>query len=153
MKSYRVSKYNPRLRVDNKYLIDEWTSYTDIGKTFSKKTFTLAEYETVEQNYIDCIIEIVLTSLTKEFKICSLEKHAHIKWKNNQILTLDLLQDFIRDCLREKCWAKLENQNLFVHFGYDYYVYIGTRLEYGLVKDIVQKHKLYAEQFSSPYLD
>ena len=38
MKKYRITKYNPIYRDDEgKYLIDEWTSYTDIGKKIGDK--------------------------------------------------------------------------------------------------------------------
>jgi len=38
---YRITKYNPMNRDANgAYLLNEWTSFSDIGKTFDGKTLT-----------------------------------------------------------------------------------------------------------------
>jgi hypothetical protein len=42
---YRVTKYDPENRdAEGNYLIDEWTSFSDVGRTFSGKELTEQEY-------------------------------------------------------------------------------------------------------------
>jgi hypothetical protein len=40
MNEYRICKYNPRFRVNGVYIKDEWTSVSDIGKTFEDGVLT-----------------------------------------------------------------------------------------------------------------
>lgn len=73
------------------------------------------------------------------------------KWKDKQILEGKGVELFIRDCLRENCWGKLENKTTYIHFGYDYYVYIGVDLPPACVACTVDKDGLFFEVMKSPY--
>ena len=54
MKSYRVTKYNPKNRDDQgRYLASEWTSIFDIGRKYCGHVLTEKEYEKVENSYLD----------------------------------------------------------------------------------------------------
>lgn len=152
MKSYRITKYNPSKRIDGKYLIDEWTSFSDVGKVFNGSVLKLDEYATVESSYIEFLFNIMKYCNVENIKICQLEKMSKVQWKDQQIITLFQVKSFIQDCLREKCWAKLEAENFFIHFGYDYYVYIGTSVDDKKIKTLAQYYNLFAEDFISPYL-
>ncbi len=62
------------------------------------------------------------------------------------------LARLIRLNLREVCWTKLERaQNTYLHFGYDYYMYIGTDSTVARVEDIHFPNLLFVEWFESPY--
>ena len=55
--------------------------------------------------------------------------------------------------LRNAIWCKLGYKNqFFIHFGYDYYMYIGASEECVKAKEIVKETGLFIEDFKSPYL-
>lgn len=59
-----------------------------------------------------------------------------------------------RGVLREDFWCKLEAKDFFIHFGYDYYMYIGADIEEEKMSEIARKNGLFAEHIGiSPYLD
>lgn len=53
----------------------------------------------------------------KELKLYLEGIYNTVRWINFQ-----QINSFMKDCLREKCWAKLEANDFFLHFGYDYYI-------------------------------
>ena len=130
MNKYRISKYNPLYRCAERYLKAEWTDYSDIGKMFEDNILTEHEYKIVEQNYIFCLDDIIRLIGVHDLSITALECYDDVPWKNNQSVSIELLPEIFRDCLRNKCWCKLESQEMYIHFGYDYYVYIGCVLSY-----------------------
>lgn len=53
MKTYRITKYNPKNREkDGVYSKDEWTSISDIGKSFGDYKLTASDYLKVEDQYL-----------------------------------------------------------------------------------------------------
>jgi len=153
MNYFRISKYNPKFRINGSYMLDDWTSFFDVGKSFFGKKLTLKAYEEVELNYIKCVLELFSYSNLKFLRIEALEVYRNVKWTNNQVLNETTLAAFIKDCLREKCWARLMGQDFFIHFGYDYYMYFGAEIDRDLVNTIIKKHNLFYEEIKSPYLD
>ncbi len=150
--SYRVTKYNPEFRVDDKYLNEDWTSISDVGKVFSGQVLTMQKYEETEHNYINFVKNILQICGVGELKIVQLEKHnSHLKWKDQQWINRQQISLFMKDCLREKCWAKLEADEIFIHFGYDYYMYIGTCLSKQVLQEIGCRFNLFIEKYKSPY--
>lgn len=151
MIEYRITKYNPKNRVNESYIVDEWTSISDIGKEFDAGVLTYEEYKKVEQSYVDCCIAILQAAKISELAVCNPEYY------DNAIRFPQLLRNendvrwVVMCCLQEKCWAKLETKNFFVHFGYDYYMYVGTNLSLPLVAAIAEKYSLFCECFASPY--
>jgi hypothetical protein len=54
MAGFRITKFDPRLRSeDGVFMRDEWTSISDIGRTYPTGVFTLAEYIEVEEAYVE----------------------------------------------------------------------------------------------------
>lgn len=151
MNCYRISKYNPQFRVNDKYLINEWTSFSDIGNNFPQGVLSLEEYTIVENYYIKCVIDIMSKMNITELCINELEDYTDTNWKNKQNLSVQQVAYFMRDCLRDKCWAKLNGYNFYLHFGYDYYIYIGTDLDKKIIEEVAFKNSLYAEEHLSPY--
>ena len=59
----------------------------------------------------------------------------------------------VKDCLRKRCWCKLSADNFFIHFGYDYYMYIGCNISENRMNEIASQNCLYSELIKqSPYL-
>lgn len=77
MNQYRVTKYNPNKRNNLGHYQDqnEWTEFSDVGKSVSKE-----EYLSVEKSYIDSAIDFVASNDIKSLKIIELEDY-HNKWR------------------------------------------------------------------------
>lgn len=154
MKSYRITKYDPVYRENTGgYTKNEWTSFADIGDSFDGEVLTEMEYQKVETRYLDVIKSVFAESQQKEVVIIHLDNYKKLPWKNKQKINLLEVETFSRDCLREQCWGKLKGRRFFVHFGYDYYMYIGTDLPKEKVEKIARDNNLFCEEFSSPYND
>jgi hypothetical protein len=72
--------------------------------------------------------------------------------QENDTLSLEEVQSLARLVLKEDLWCKLEKDNImFVHVGYDYYMYIGSHT---ICEDAINKIRdrgLFVEEFISPY--
>lgn len=143
MFSYRITKYNPASRDSfGFYEKNEWTSISDIGHIYNGKKFLKSNYFIIENAYVNSII-IFMDFLNIGYLIASnVEKHSQrpnrkrycsLPMQNiykiietGSQLNKPQVKDVARLVLRELFWCKLDNSNnMFVHFGYDYYMYIG----------------------------
>ncbi len=151
MNTYRISKYSLQNKNKGAQTKEEWTDYSDIGKTFDGRILNEKEYKQVENNYISCIVDILRQASVSSLVVKELENYDHLHWKNNQCISLEFLPMIFRDCLRNKCWCKFETKDAYVHFGYDYYVYIGTVLPFAIIEKSCYEHKLFCNEQNSPY--
>ena len=153
MTEFRITKYDPHNREKGKYQVDEWTSISDIGKKFASGILTYAQYKSIEQAYIECCIALLREANVLELSISELEHYdGEISFPNRLRDEKDIRR-MIMCCLQEKCWAKLEASDFFIHFGYDYYMYIGTNLPCSSVEETTKRHNLFCELYHSPYSD
>jgi hypothetical protein len=165
--NWRITKYDPKNRnLNGSYLKKEWTSYSDIGKIFENNQFTVEDYLKIENAYIDAIIFFMECMNIHKLKVVDLENHnivnendlfsedmikVYKSLKNGQLLTKEKVKIVSRLILRELLWCKLESQDMYIHFGYDYYMYIGSK---DICKDTIaqiERSGLYVEAFRSPY--
>lgn len=59
------------------------------------------------------------------------------------------VDDVVRLALREVVWCRLESPSgFFVHFGYDYYMYVGTP---EAIEPPTVSPRVFVEEFPSPY--
>lgn len=152
MKQYRISKYNYKNRdMNGLYMKNEWTSYYDIGKRFNGKNLTQSDYIRCENNYINfCTI---LWDLNNKVQLNLKNIEAYLKEPPRiEISDEQTLKMIIRDILREKYWAKIEGKELFIHFGYDYYMYIGTNVKTDIINKLANESNLHCEEMNSPYI-
>lgn len=171
MFAWRISKYNPRNR-DSRgaYLIaDEWTSYSEIGTTTDEKEFTYEEYKKIEDAYVSSIFLFMECNSIESLRITNLEKS--LAWDSEDIyvsesmknafryaengleINKDQISSLTRLVLREKLWCKLESKDMFVHFGWDYYMYVGSSHSCEKYLQKIQELGLFVEKYESPYLD
>ena len=119
--------------------------------------------------YENLYIEAVKSTLNingKILKIDSLEKYEcrtfsdlsidetlklYNKVKNGMTISQDNIEVLLRLILREVIWCKLLNNDMFVHFGYDYYMYIGCHTMSDTDRNILTEKGLFIEDFNSPY--
>jgi hypothetical protein len=168
MISYRITKYNPQNRnACGSYQKDEWICFTDVGKVFEKTKLTYQDYVKVENAYIK-VIKLIMSFLAlKSLHIIYLKKYGLSNTKRYSKKTITLYKSlrnnqkvFKKDIayvsklrLRNDIGGFFQNKNMFVHFGYDYYMYIGSSKE--LPQDLRNKIEnlgLFVEDFESPYL-
>lgn len=56
--------------------------------------------------------------------------------------------------LREECWCRFQHPaGAFVHFGHDYYMYVGTPRDCPEAKQVARERLLFVEPVHSPYRD
>ena len=150
---YRVSKYDITKRIQHVFTGDDWTSISDIGQTFNGEVLTYSEYLRVESGYMSFIERICDKLNVSKLKITGLEDYRRIcPYRNKQILrSVAQITNVARDCLREDYWCRMESKKLFFHFGYEFYLYIGSPLTYDTVAEIAKENGLYVEALPSPY--
>ena len=168
MHSYRVTKYDPQYRSDNgTYLKDEWISVSDVGNSYDGKTLDFSEYLRYENAYISAVHIAMKANDVFYMKINELEKatpddHPDISInhsrkyidaiKNRSNVSYSNIDFLTRLILREMLWCKLVCDNMFVHFGYDYYMYIGSRKNLDIESKLISDLGLFVEEMPSPYL-
>ncbi|MDT8903389.1 hypothetical protein [Anaeroselena agilis] len=169
MFTWRITKYNPDYRDElGRYSKREWTSFSEIGSSFDGHELTKSEYLAVEDAYVDAIVTFMGCIKATSLKVIGLEKgsapkpvqelystemsNLYATVRNHSVLSLKDVQLMARLVLREDLWCKLESvDNMFVHFGYDYYMYIGCiKTCEDAINKIMQKG-LFVEKHESPY--
>ena len=166
MFNYKISKY--KIKNENE-TTNEWASISDIGEKFNGKQFKYEEYIKTENAYIKAINIFIKLNNIKELTIDELEKYNYDKLdyddydfqisqlvkniKNKMNVKACEIELFIRAILREQIWAKLYcSDELFIHFGYDYYMYIGSKKNPKKEIKQIEKIGLVIEEQVSPYL-
>jgi hypothetical protein len=167
---WRVTKYNPDFRNEKGYytLTDEWTCPSEIGKIINGREFTLNEYLQVESAYVKAVINIIEESGLNSLRILQLSKWdiseedrtttLFEKEFDELILKEDLFVNKNEICLI--CKMVLRNfldcqlyfkDKFFVHFGWDYYMYIGSFENCISAIKVAQNNGLFVEKIQSPY--
>jgi|SRR5690348_11422367 len=153
MEEYRVTKYDPALRGPNgEFQGDDWISFNQIGKSFHGIVLTAQEYKRVEDAYIKVALAFLSEGGIKALKVAGLEnaRQHPLAFGEESVLTLEQLPDVIEPILREDFWCRLEAENGFLHFGWDYYMYIGVPRPCRGAEQIASELGLYVEEFVSP---
>lgn len=168
MVNYRITKYNPKLRLDGgQYLINEWTSISDIGENFGSIVFEKEEYLHVEKKYLSAI-NLILTELGVDtLKVVGLEKYedeiekndnvdydnidfdTYKKSKEGQFLSKKEVMSLSKLILRENIWSYLVDDIITIKFGYDYYLNIIVNSELKCFSEIEKELGLYVEKIES----
>lgn len=151
MFEYRITKYDPANRIDGQYTVDDWTSFGDIGKCFGKTELTYKKYLETETAYIDCCIDLLSKAQILSLSVEQAECYSEDLCIPASVSDVDEIRKLIAACLREQCWFKLISKDFFIHFGYDYYMYIGSALPNATVEKTANKYGLFCEQYPSPY--
>lgn len=169
MYQWRVTKYDPAFRDERgRYLADDWTSASDIGREFDGRTLTLEAYLAVEDRYVAAAMHFLRESGLDGLTVRALETAAPDALPDDAPLT-DLLkagppivegewltgpdlERAIRLNLRSLIWCKLEEPGrFFIHFGHDYYLYIGSAAPCPESVDFATRIGLFVEEMDSPY--
>lgn len=172
MYRYRLSKYDPTFRnAGGAYLKTDWTSFSDVGRSFEGTTLTRAEYQRWEDAYVE-VIGIFLADVRVEtLEVTALEilepealsGHASEEYAGlvpkgwrvelGSVVGAVEVARLARLNLREALWCKLEGADSYLHFGYDFYVYLGAPVDSPAARKRAQELGLFVESFPSPYED
>jgi len=152
MFQYRVTKYDPRIR-NSGGTYTEWTSVSDIGKSFDGVPLTEPEYQRVESAYVGVAVEFLRESGVQSLTVRCLENYggAILAFEDHEALSLEQLAAILPRVLREEFWCKFEGPDSFVHVGYDYYMYLGVPCACPKSEQLAASLGLFVESFQSPY--
>jgi len=170
MFQWRVTKYDPRRRNrQGHFLGDDWTAVSDIGVSFGGRVLSLKEYLAVEDRYVAAVLHFLRESGLDALAVVDLESNGAVSLaddpaggasldpglvlREGQRLSGAELEQAIRLNLRSLIWCKLEEPGrCFIHFGHEYYMYIGSMEPCPASIDYTHQLGLFVEPMSSPYL-
>jgi len=139
-----VTKYDPQYRdASRRYLRDEWIGPAQIGEAFVDGVLTQEEYVRVEGLYAAAVVRLWTASGEPALQIQGLELASGFglppqtddlddvgfgDWLpvNGERAPAARLEALVRWCLRDLGWCRLVSDEFCVHFGYDFYMQIGT---------------------------
>ena len=119
------------------YLLDEWASYSEIGRTFNNKVLTYEEYESVESKYLSVIKAAFEHSGARELNIERLERYEDDSPCSDEVERL-LQRGYLstseevvavsQAILRLFFWAELNSyhKKFSIKFNYDYLMFLVT---------------------------
>ena len=149
MHEFRITKYDPKKRdTDGSYLDqEEWTCFSEVGGKL-----TLDEYEKVESAYINTAIDFISKSGIVSLRITGLEENMNESgFSENDEVWLSSLPKILSSILRDLFWCRLESERGFIHFGWDYYMYVGVSEISQSAFSSASDRGLFVEEFTSPY--
>lgn len=171
MHEWRVTKYDPRHRdASGAYRAEDWTSWSDIGRQFGGAELTLADYLATEDRYVAAALAFFRAAGVPTVTVEDCETVADPPPREVALGLADLLRegppladgmrlrepDLARACrlvLRELAWCRFEAPGrFFLHVGYDYYMYVGSRADLPDAREQARLLGLFVEPFPSPYL-
>jgi hypothetical protein len=151
---YRVTKYNPAFRdARGAFTRDEWTCFRDIGESFAGVTLNREEYERVERAYVNVALAFLSESGVSSLTVEGLEnsRNTQLTISNGSVLPLEQIGDLTARVLREEFWCRLVGVEAFLHFGWDYYMYVGVLTPCPVAQALSASLGLFVEDFESPY--
>lgn len=129
MFEYRVTKYDPAFHDRaGRYLREEWTSISDIGRSFGGIVLTRKEYLRVEDAHVETALAFLREAGCGSLVAVGVENHGGCPSApaKGDRLAGPQLGEAIHRLLRAEFWCRLEGDGCFVHVGYDYYLYVGV---------------------------
>lgn len=166
---HTIVKYRPEKYDENGVYQDdsEWIGVSCIFCNPSESSYvSLEEYLKVESNYVATLMDIIDEEGIMSLKIMKLEKHKRrysvLSWfnvdkdvrvlklarhvKNHDRLTYRQFPRIFKAILRTLIWCDLVGDSGFaINFGYDYYMYVRTRLDKGRLQEIASRHNMYVD--------
>jgi hypothetical protein len=174
MYKYNISKYNPAFRDERgRYMKEDWTAISDVGKTFDGRTLTSEEYIETEGRYVRAIQIIFNFFNFGHLKVCDVRKsfgddqfgdlisRRKVKYTSDimaiynmsgsieklEYLDLDL---FLRLLLREDIGAKIFYPGTFEIFVcYDYLMGIHSSHSINKIISEIESLGLFVEEFGA----
>lgn len=156
MYHYRVTKYDPAFRDSSgAYTKKDWTSFDDVGSSHGGAVLSKEEYLRVESAYIDIAKQFIVEDGSPSLQAVNVENSGAAASAPNEgsLISGGDLPAVCRSILRGEFWCKLETDERFLHFGYDYYMYVGVKSECLSSIAAATAPGLFVERFESPYIE
>jgi hypothetical protein len=157
---YRVTKYDPALRDNAGRFPDDlpssWTRFGDIGNVFGGARLTLPNYLDTEANYLVAVASFIEESGIAKLVAYGVENtDGGFRVHEGQELAPAEAVEAVRQMLRGDGWCRLAtDDDSYVHVGWDYYLYVGTRQPCDQSVRLAEARGLFVDrEFRSPYLD
>ena len=154
MFEYRVTKYAPALRdASGVYAREEWTAFSDIGRSLGGVVLNREEYLRVEDAYVASALAFLREAGVRTLTARDLQNPGGVPVApvEGGVLFLGQVGEVLRGLLREDFWCRLEGPGAFIHIGWDYYMYIGVPQACPQAEQMVRRLGLFVEPFDSPY--
>lgn len=154
MHEFRITKYDPDLRdADGRFLKEDWTSVSDIGRTFLGTVLSEESYKAVELRYTDAVLCFLEEADVDFLHALGVENHSGALGvpQEGSLVKRDDIPAVVGAMLREEFWCRLESSKAFVHVGYDYYMYLGVLHDCQNSIKFAHQNGLFVENFVSPY--
>ncbi|GAA2811490.1 hypothetical protein RMN57_28650 [Kitasatospora sp. CM 4170] len=154
MTQYRITKHSPEQRAG---ATPSWTSFSDIGESFGGEQLTEAAYAETEEGYLSAIRQFAAVQGVTALKVDGLEMYPESSWwqrvSEGDSLSLYEAIELSRSILHEDfVWCRLfAGSEFFVHFGYDFYMYVGVSNPAEGIVASIRRAGLYVDEFESPY--
>lgn len=175
MNKYRITKYNPLFRDANgRYIKEDWTSISDIGKIFEGNILTGEEYKSTEDKYVKAV-QLIMNYMNAPFIVVSnvrkssddadfektIKKYLELYNDNylkgtyyniidNMKFSSEQIDSLIRLLLREEIGADVYYETkLKVFIGYDYLMGIHTSQLIEPIMPKIEEMGLFVEKFNS----
>jgi hypothetical protein len=126
--AWRISRYDPTRRdARGAFVGNTWTSIADVGKIYDGAQLTLAEYERVEQAYVETFVAFAHESRTPELEVRAVDAGSS-SIREGTSVSVDDAKTVVRAMLREEAICRLEapTNDFYLHVGFDLYMYIGS---------------------------
>ncbi len=150
---YRITKFDPANRDPaGHYLAEDWHLYSQIGEAFGGVVLTAEEYLRVESAYIATAQRFHLESGLPAIRAVSVEGHGDRGAPcEAEVILSERLPAICRAMLREEYWCRIEGDGFFIHFGWDFYMYVGAPNPCEAALEYARSLNLFPEVFTSPY--
>ncbi len=158
--TYRVTRYDPALR-DGRgaFVPSTWTARSDIGRSFDGHVLTEDEYLRAEDAYVSSAMAFMHEAGVDRLTMVGVEDpagHEEPGLTPSEGGTVAVGGDFEASCraiLRERFWCRLESATAgaYVHFGRDFYMYVGVPRLCPEAVALASSRGLSAEPLRSPY--
>lgn len=166
---WRITKYNPKYRnTQGHYTKEEWTSSAHIGKMIDGELITFEEYLKVETAYIHTIMKFLQVNGIKSLTIIHStfidieqelgalydqlydDQFDNLQLKDDQEVTIEQIPLISKMILRGFFYCSFISSDFFIHFGDEYYMFIGTNHYEEESLKFAEQQNLFVEEMTSP---
>lgn len=165
---YEINKYPPSLFKHGRFLREDWTACTDIGRTTPRGTLDKQEYLRVEGLYVAAAAALARTVEPDLLQVHDVEFWDTVSDRLANLGLADVLDgsaapaegepvagarldNLVRRCLRGVTWLELMvAPRLLVHFGYDMRVIVAASIPLAAPLDEVRSSGLFVYDSDAP---
>jgi|RhiMethySRZTD1v2_1073278.scaffolds.fasta_scaffold1309083_1 hypothetical protein len=155
---YRLSKYDPAKRdISGAFTGQDWVMHSQIGSEIGGRVLTRDEYQRVEDAYVETVTRMLSEAGLQKVGVDKFRQFGKpvrgIKaFRKGQKIDLDTLSRVMRMSLQEQVEVSFSlPRQMYLHFGFDFLVYIGLAKPTPLANSFASKRGLFLEEMPSPY--